>query len=273
MSACNSGKNWTETKLENTLVAYEEFLANNSETEYKDSVLLLIRELEWISAKAENTIAALDSFKLKYPENMEYKDSITSLKHSFAWKKAYDENTLNGFQEFMKDYPESPNRFEAARKIESLRWQQTKQTNKKHDYIEFLADVKAKNYFDSLNFKFELKDFVGYAISFNFSEKAKEGDVYIEMIFNFKPDGTLTGVFDGDQEAENYSASWSGEFKGEFDSNKIKKLKKRITDFSDVTDFKPEPWEKEDLQYSKTKQALYSSERTYKLLEIARIKK
>jgi len=273
ISSCTTGKNWNETKIENTLDTYEEFLFNNPETEHKDSVLLLIRELDWQFAKTSNKVAILDSFLLKYPENKEYKDSVSVLKPMLAWEEAVEENTVDIYRKFMDDYPESQNCDGAKRKIEKIKWEEVKKINKKEDYIEFLADVSLKNYIDSIDIKFEFKDFVGYAVSFDFKEKTKGGDVYIRMIFNFKPGGKLIGVFKGDQEGENYSAGWSGEFKGMYDESGIRNLTKRITDFSDVTDFEPEPWTKEYLKYSKDKQALYSKERSYKLVEIDRIKK
>ena len=48
LSSCKRGKSWEEVKLENKVETYKEFLENNKETEHKDSILLLIRELDWI---------------------------------------------------------------------------------------------------------------------------------------------------------------------------------------------------------------------------------
>lgn len=273
VSSCNSGKNWNETKLENTVNGYQEFLTNNPETAHKDSVLLLIKELNWLYAKTENTIAALNSFLLKYPENKEYDDSINSLKPTLAWDEAFEENTINGYRKFLKDYPESQNRYAAKRKIEKIRWQEVKKINKKADYIEFLAYVTMKNYIDSIDIKFQFKDFMGYQVSFAATEKDGAGEVYEKLSFIFKPNKTLAGFYEGSQEHENYFTAWSGELRGKFDERDITELERRMTEFGDAYEFEPEPWEDFMLFFDNEKTTFSNDYSVYKLIEIEKIVK
>ena len=70
--SCNTGKTWDQTKQENTVFALQEFLANNPETEHKDSVLLLICELDWLFAKTENTIVVFLLLQLKKLEQVKF---------------------------------------------------------------------------------------------------------------------------------------------------------------------------------------------------------
>ena len=118
ISSCNKGQNWDATKLENTVSAYEEFLANYPETGHKDSVLLLIRELDWLFAKNANSMGALDSFQIKHPENEEYIDSVKNLKDDLVYDEVLSKNTIDAYRKFMEDYPENRNRYEANGKIE-----------------------------------------------------------------------------------------------------------------------------------------------------------
>jgi len=271
-NACNSGKSWKETKKENTVVAYEEFLSSNPETEYKDSINLFIRELDWLSAKNSNSISALDSFALKYPDEKVYLDSVKFYKENWNYTEALSKNTIEIYEEFIANFPQSSFRYEAEDKIEKLKWIELKKKNKKTDYIEFLASTSNTNYIDSIDVKFELKDFIGYAVSFYGKEKIKYDVVSLTFTFNFNPNKELTGVYQGSSEGD-YNVGWSGEIRGRFDENGLYDLEKRMTDFSDVEEFEAEPWSKFKLNFNKDKMIFISENRTYRLVKIRKITK
>ncbi len=272
VSSCNSGKNWRETKLENTVNAFEEFLANNQETEHKDSVLLLIRQLEWLSAKNSNSMAALDSFSLKYPESKEYKDSIDDLKKDMVWMKVQAINTIETYQKYLEDYPVNQNRYKVEQKIRKLRWKAVKKINKKEAYIDFFADYTMAHFIDSVELIFELRDFVAYKVSFEYVEIQGNNEIDERLILSFNADRKLTGEYHGGSEGE-YNVGWGGEIRGNFDEHSINNLEQRQTDFSDVSDFEPEPWRASDLIFNEKEMAFSNSEHIYKLVEIERIKK
>ena len=270
ISSCTTGKNWDETKAENTVNTYEEFLTNNPETEHKDSVLLLILELDWVSVKTKNSIAALDSFQLKYANNKEYTDLIKTLKSTLAWDKVFEENLLDGYRKFIEDYPESQNRYDAKRNIEKIRWNEVKRINKKADFIEFFVDFTFKNYIDSIDVMFELKDFFGYAVSFEFVEKGEFNDSFEIITFNFNPNNELTGFYEGSSEGD-YNVGWEGEIRGQFNEKDVVSIEKRMTDFSDVSEFEPEPWSAFDLIFDEESMTFSNEDKTYILVELTRI--
>jgi len=271
-NACNSSKSWNDTKKENTVAAYEMFLKNNPETEYKDSINLFIRELDWSSAKNSNSISALNSFALKYPDEKIYLDSISFYKENWAYTKALSKNTIEVYEEFLANFPQSSLGNEASNKIERLKWIEVKKKNKKADYIKFMASTSNTNYIDSIDVKFELKDFIGYAVSFYGEEKIKNDLVSVTFTFNFNPNRKLTGVYNGNSKGD-YNVSWSGEVRGKFDEKGLYTLEKRMTDFSDAQEFKAEPWSKFKLNFNKDKMIFVSENRTYRLVKIRKITK
>jgi len=269
-NACNSGKSWDDTKLENTVDAYEQFLKSNPETEYKDSINLFIRELDWVSAKSSNSISVLDSFALKHPSDKIYLDSVRFYKEDWNYTEARLKNTLEVYEEFLANFPQSSFRNEVSDKIEELKWIEVKKKNKKADYIEFMATTTNTNYIDSIDVKFELKDFIDYAVSFYGEEKIKYDVVSVTFTFNFNPNKELTGVYQGGSEGD-YNVGWSGEIRGRFDENGLYDLEKRMTDFSDVEEFEAEPWSEFKLDFNKDKMIFISENRTYRLVKIRKI--
>ena len=58
---------WKATKAEDTVEAYNTFLKQNSENEFKNAAKKRIEELEWINTKSKNTVMACEEFLRKYP--------------------------------------------------------------------------------------------------------------------------------------------------------------------------------------------------------------
>ncbi len=268
--SCNSAKNWNEVKNENTVLAYEEFLANNPETEHKDSVLLLITELDWLFAKNAHSIVALDSFGIKYPEDEVFVDSINSLKDDLIYDEIMPEHKIEAYQKFIDDYPENNNLYKAKREIEKLKWNEVKKNNKSKEIAEFVLEHGAK-YLDSIDVKFKLKDFMGYAVSFEANEKDSLSDTYEKVTLNFNRNKTLTGIYEGFREEFNNSAAWSGELRGEFDEYGLYAVENRLTDFSDAYEFETEPWDAFNLFFEEEDGVLTREPRIYKVVDIAEI--
>ena len=273
--SCNSGNkinNWNETKQENTISSYTDFLTNNPETEHKDSILLLIMELEWSFAKTENNIEALNSFSLKYPNSKKYSDSINDLKDGFIYSEVKIENTIEAYRKFREDYPKSTYRGEAYKKIEILRWQEVNKNKNNKEYIKFLVEYSMSKYIDSIKIKFKLIDFKGYTVFIEANEKDETRDIYERIILNFNTNETLIGKYEGFQEEQNYSAAWSGEIRGKFNKDFLIDIENRLTDFGDAYEFKPEPWESFDLIFDDDDNCFIRYPRKYEIVDITEMR-
>lgn len=262
--SCNQTKNWEDVKRENSLADYEEFLLNNPETEHKDSIILLIRELDWQIAKSEKTIDALDAFKLKYTDYVEYTDSIYDLKVEIEWAQVVNTNTLEAYMEYQKNHPMNKNRKEAERMIEILRWNKVKTSKNNQEIINFLSE-HSNNYLDSLDVKFEFKDFEGYQVTFITDADDQIGNIHEELILNFNPNKTLTGVYEGNRNSNGKDESWRGKIRGHFDLNGFTNIEKRPTELGFDIEYETGEWTKFQLGFDKEQTTLSNENRTYHL--------
>ncbi len=110
-------------------------------------------------------------------------------------------------------------------------------------------------------------------VSFAAIEKAGTGEIYEKISLNFHPNRKLTGIYEGNQEGENYYAAWDGEIRGQFDEHDVKNLENRTTGLSDVTEFEPEQWSEYNLVFNPDETSSINDTRTYKLVEISKITK
>jgi len=270
--SCNSGKSWDQVKQENNLERYQEFLDNNPDTEHKDSLIMFIMQQEWIRIRKDTSVSALDSFKIKYPDNKLYEDSIKSMEEDIDWKTAVRKNTIEAFEEFLKEYSSSSYKYSAKGKIEEILWSEVKQANDKKKYMDFLAEYTMANYIDSIDFKLDFMDLKGYEAEFEGTDKDATGEIFEKIVLNFSSDGKLKGTIEGSQEGQNYYNSWSYEVRGEFDESGFVNLESRFMGMSDEVDSQPdESWSELKMETDNENVTIIKDERTYKLKEISKI--
>jgi len=272
IASCNSGKNWEQVKQENTLESYQEFFNNNPDSEHKDSLIMFIMQHEWARIKLDTSVVALDSFKLKYPDNEIYKDSVKKLQVAIDWKIAQEKHTIDGYEEFLKEYSSSSYKYSAKGKIEEILWTEVKEASDKKKYIEFFAEYTLNDYIDSVDFKMEFKDLKGFKAEFEGEDKDATGEILEKIELYFQADGNLTGLIEGSQEGQNYFNSWSYEVRGRFDDSGFTDLESRFMGMSDEVDSEPdESWSELVMEFSHDKFTILKDDRIYKLKEISKI--
>lgn len=104
-SCVSEKKRWSETKLENSIAAYELFLEKYDEGEFSDSASLLLEELYYIEAKSIDSIHVYENFLTKYPEGI-YSDSVRLFIKLIDYKTADSINTVEAYKNFIEKYPE-----------------------------------------------------------------------------------------------------------------------------------------------------------------------
>ena len=271
-TSCNSGKSWEQVKEENTLEAYQTFLNANPDTEHKDSLVSFIMQHEWIRIKQDTSILALDSFKIKYPDNEIYKDSVKRLQVAIDWKIALEKHSIEAYEDFLKEYSSSSYKYSALGRIEEILWNDVKKANEKKKYIDFFAEYTLANYIDSVDFNLEFKDLKGYIVEFEGEGKDATGEIFEKIALNFSSDGKLTGTIEGSQEGQNYANSWDYEVRGEYNDSGFKTLESRFMGMSDEVDSQPdENWSELKMELDHEKMTILKDERIYKLKEISRI--
>ncbi len=261
--SCNT-KSWKELKNEDDLLAYEEFLSNKPETEHKDSIMLLMANIEWKSVIKNNTIGSIDSFELKYAGIEEYINSISNQKKKIIWENCMKTNTIKAYQNFVLNNKQSSYLNIANKKIEKLEWLEIKYKNNHTDYLGFIAKYSFKNYKDSIGFKLSFRDFIGYSVSFE-SNELEENSTSEIITLDFNSDGELTGVYDGTEDSEDYLVGWGGEIRGNFDDHGLGGIEQRLTEFSDEEEFEAEEWSDFNLNFNDNEFLLETPERKYSL--------
>jgi len=105
LSSCVSEKKrWNETKLENTIAAYELFLQKYTKGEFTDSASLVLEELYYKQAKSIDSIHVYENFLTKYPEGA-YSDSVRLFIKLIDFKTTDSINTVEAFKKFIEKYP------------------------------------------------------------------------------------------------------------------------------------------------------------------------
>lgn len=102
--ACSSGPDFTQVQAEDTIEAYEGFLAADPTTFYKPQIDVRLEELYFEKGKADATIASWDTYFGKFPEGKHAKEA-KALKEDLAFAAANAENTLDGWKKFLADWP------------------------------------------------------------------------------------------------------------------------------------------------------------------------
>lgn len=102
--ACDSGPDFTAVQAEDTIEAYEKFLAADPTTIYKPQVDVRLEELYFEKAKADGSIAAWDAYFAKYPDGKHAKEA-QGLKEDAGFAVAQKLNTVDGYRKFLADFP------------------------------------------------------------------------------------------------------------------------------------------------------------------------
>jgi len=103
-SCISENTRWNNTKLENTITAYELFLQKYADGEFADSASFLLEELYFKNAKSIDSINVYENFLIKYPEGP-YADSAHLFIKLIDYKIADSLNTVEAFEEFINKYP------------------------------------------------------------------------------------------------------------------------------------------------------------------------
>jgi hypothetical protein len=127
-SGCNSAQSdWTKAANENTVFAYQNFLAAHPKdahsTEAQAKILQLQDDNGWIEAQRIGTIAAYQTYIQQFPQGSHAADaqgSMTSLERAAAWKTAESGGTTEAFKAFLQKYPTGPEADQAKTKLKDL---------------------------------------------------------------------------------------------------------------------------------------------------------
>lgn len=104
--ACDSGPDFTAVQEQDTIEAYEQFLANDPSSIYKPQIDVRLEELYFAKAKADGSVTAWDAYFAKYPEGKHAKDA-QGLKEDAGFADAQKENSADAYRKFLADYPKA----------------------------------------------------------------------------------------------------------------------------------------------------------------------
>lgn len=107
ISGCNTEKKeWENSKLENTILVYEDFLNSYPEGLYSDSARIHLESLYFEEALLADTIPVCESFLQKYPQSV-FADSIKILLEKLYYNQALEISTADALNSFIEKFPSS----------------------------------------------------------------------------------------------------------------------------------------------------------------------
>ena len=99
-------KSWDATKEEDTISAYEKFLAKFPEGEFTDEACRKLVFLKFQEAKSTNTAQAYEQFLKKFPEGEFADKAREELAVIKTFQDVMTEGTGVAFERFLAEYPE-----------------------------------------------------------------------------------------------------------------------------------------------------------------------
>lgn len=109
-------------------------------------------ETRWDTATSENTIEAFEGFLAWHPDG-EYAPAAREKIESLRWREATAGDTVRGFELYLQHHPEGGHAAEARDNIESIRWREAKAKNapyaleiflRKHPNSRYSADARRR---------------------------------------------------------------------------------------------------------------------------------
>jgi hypothetical protein len=127
LAGCNSAaSDWSTAKAENTVAAYQTFLAAHPNDAHAADAKNMISSMEdsdvWTGAQHANTVAAYQAYLDKFPQGSNAaaaRDAVTGLKRAEAWKTAQSGN-VPALRSFLQEYPTAPEAALAKAQIDKL---------------------------------------------------------------------------------------------------------------------------------------------------------
>lgn len=106
LAACDSGPSFAEVQMEDTIEAYEGFLAAAPETLYKTTIDKRLEELYFAQAEAGGTREGYELYLTKFPEGENKKASEKALM-ALDWTATLSDNTVEAYKAFIEKYPKA----------------------------------------------------------------------------------------------------------------------------------------------------------------------
>jgi len=107
LGACSSDeKNWQQAKLLMSAQGFEEFIANNPESEFLDSAQFYLEQIAFRESMEENTESGYLHFMDLWPNSV-FSDSVYVLMEQLDFEETLEMNTVAGFIAFIEKYPDS----------------------------------------------------------------------------------------------------------------------------------------------------------------------
>ena len=137
-------------------------------------------EIAWKKALESNTITALDSFLIAFPES-KHKNEIAAKRDGILYQNAVAENTVYHLKYYLKEFPQGKYKKEITGKLENL----------KVDAINF-DDLDQKTFIGSMKY-FDRKDATLDILTIKFSAAADLGNTIeykaaVNLTSNLKKD-------------------------------------------------------------------------------------
>lgn len=156
VASCSSAQSdWAKAGNENTVSAYQNFLAAHPKDQHSNEAQAMILQLQddnaWTEAKHSGATAAYQAYLQQSPQGAhaaEARDSITAMDRAAAWKSAQGAGSATSIQVFLQKYPAGPEADQAKAKLKDLTGYRVHLTSE-------LSDAKAQRKVAQLKARFK----------------------------------------------------------------------------------------------------------------------
>ena len=139
-------RDWQEAKASSTIAALENFRARYPNNQHQAELQEDLDSLYWERTKAAPSSAAFEEYLGKFPNGKHR----TEAQEAEAWNKADAANTLSALRDYQKRYPQGAHADAANNKIEDLRFQSARNSDDDTLLDAFLKDYPSGPYHDQI---------------------------------------------------------------------------------------------------------------------------
>jgi glutaredoxin len=138
--SCTSEQSvWEDSVEQNTLVAYELFIAKYPESNHIAEAKVIIEDIFWNEALQGNTSASYDLYQKKYPGG-KYSSIAIQKKEVALWEEIQRGVDCKVLKDFIVNYPENAYLSEVKEKLEICLWEKAIKKDKYSDYKNYLKE-------------------------------------------------------------------------------------------------------------------------------------
>lgn len=156
LASCSSANSdWSKASTENTMSAYQDFVAAHPKNEHVAEAQAMILQFQddsqWAQAQHSVTSDAYQQYLQQFPKGTHVKaaqDAIATIDRAAAWKAVQNESSAASIHAFLQKYPTGPEADEARDRLKTMSGYMVRLAWEKSDATAQRKLAELKSHFD-----------------------------------------------------------------------------------------------------------------------------